>query len=59
LENPLECTAEIRDELLIAEFAAAYEVIWDDVGMVSHKPPYRQDPSAPRPWMEHKNGNCS
>lgn len=56
LNNPIECTVEIKAPSIIAEYATAYETIWNDVGMIRHMPPFRDEPGAPRPWMEHGYG---
>lgn len=54
--NPLDCTVEFRSPALVAEFAAAYDIIWYDVAMKSHNPPFVRAPGTPRVWMDHREG---
>ena len=38
LQNPLDCTVELRNEFLIRSFAETYEMVWRDASMVTYTP---------------------
>lgn len=38
LENPLDCTVELRNEFLIRSFAETYGMLWQNSAMVSYGP---------------------